>query len=257
MSEIRVLTKNSVDSDSSITSSHGGTVSSIWDKDLGTEWRTQNGNEDSIEVSLEIIFKIGSTETEFATSFIALVGNNFRDFKIERWDSSVSEYVLLTTQDGNTSSNLCITFNYILTSRIKFKITKTILPNREKKLCELLIARQRFVVSEDATVYDLTFTNKVRKVQLGNGSTHQAFTRFTTTRTQRYRAKISWRLLTRLDYDRLLALKNEGVPFVFYPESVQVPKEFFYVNWVNAFTANYTSKFKGAGYDLDMEVEEV
>jgi len=256
--EVRILTANFVDSTSSIVSSHGGTVANLYDRDLQTKWKTSGANSDGTEAILTITFFVGVTETAFGVNSIILIGNNFKAFTLEYWNGS--DYVALpnwTAQTANTETSFCVTFNYTSTSRIRIRATETMKPNREKEICELVIARQRFSLSENPKIYNLTFSQKVKRLELGDGGVIQSFTRFATNRTQRYSVRVSFTLLSRTDYERLYTLKNEGVPFLFYAESYQVPSEIWYVNWVNAWTAKYSVSFKGAGYDVDMELMEV
>jgi hypothetical protein len=57
--------------------------------------------------------------------------------------------------------------------------------------------------------------------------------------------------------DNLKAIKETGLPFLWQPESVSLPQEVYFVHWVNAWDGKYMAAYKGAGYEVTVDVKEV
>jgi hypothetical protein len=57
--------------------------------------------------------------------------------------------------------------------------------------------------------------------------------------------------------DDFKALKEAGQPFLWQPESVTVPEDVYYVHWTNAWDDRYMDNYKGAGYEVVMDLKEV
>jgi len=254
--EVKVLTPNFVDSYSDITSSHGGTTSYLYDMDNCTKFKltSPGGNRDTKEATLEIIFKVGSTETEFLMNCFMLFRCNIREMGFDYW--SGSNWVNLTTVSENTDDYIIRFFGEITTSRVRFRMKKTIDPNQFKEITKLIVARHRFNFPSYSVLNEVG-REKVATLILGDGSEHRAVTKFTPNRSMKYGANLTFEYLTRQEYENLRALKDENSPFLWMPESVYWPEEIYYVNWINPPPVNYSTKKKPNGYTLQMELHEV
>jgi len=252
--EIRIYTKNCIDSDGTIASSHGGTTSYLCDRDNGLLWESSGARRDALPVTLTITFKVNGTETEFEINTLGLLNANIRALKAEYWNGSAYVDLFSNEEDGGIDFTH---FGEITTSRIRLTLTKTVLPNREKQIGEIIIARLRYILESGATSYDLIYRDKQASYQFGNGAQGIAYTRALASRINRYGARVSFEMIPRTDYEKLLSLKDEGEPFLFQPEAVSSPEDIFLVNWTSAFAAKYSTLYKGNGYDLTMEVSEV
>jgi len=256
--EVRILTQNFIDSETVIVSSNGGTTAYLYDRDNDTVWENADifgfSHWDTVEMTLTFTFKVGGVETQFSTDSVILIGNNIREFDIEYYTGG--GYVKIATISENFDQNLFINFGARTTSRIRLKMRKTILPNRRKHIAELIIARNRISLGQNYNLYEIGTREKVAITILGDGTEHRAVTRFNTNRSQKYGCRATFDFLSRFDYNNLLALKNENSPFLWYPESDFKPDEIYLVNWVNTFTAKYTTKSKDNGYTINMELRE-
>lgn len=252
------MTRNCVDADSSITSSHGGVKAYLYDRDNETIWKTEGANRDNVTVTLDITFKIGSVETEFNFNRLMILNTNIKNVLLEKYDSATGLYSQVF-QDliPDTRNYGCWYFGAVLTSRIRITITGTKLRNKEKEIGELIVTRVRRHISRGMTVYDVSYREKQSIYELGDGGMQIAYARAPGLRVGRYHAMAVFSYLTREDFEFLRCIKDEGQPFLWYPESITRPDEVWYVHWVNPFTANYTALFAAPGYTITMELSEV
>ena len=122
--EVRILTKNMVDSDSTITVSHGGTTANLYDRDLETEYTTAGAARDTISATISITFNVGSTETQFTFNALMLFNTNVKTIKLESWNSTTSVWVNQFTR-VLVNNSLCLTFGAIKTSRVRLTLYDT------------------------------------------------------------------------------------------------------------------------------------
>jgi len=254
--EIRIFTKNFVDSDSTFTLSHGGTAANLYDRDIDSKSTTVNCRFDYQTATVDIQFNLDSVETQMTFNSIIMINHNLKSFNVYYWNSTTSAWVKYFGITEFSGEIACYTFGAIKSSRVRIEMMTTQNPNREKHIGELIIARQRFVLPRPET-FSIQHRTKATILELGDGSRHTAYTRFSTNRISKYGATFNFRMLPRSDYENLECLKNEGQPFLWYPESVTRPKEIFYVNWLGEFQAEYSFQYNGAGYNLSMNLDEV
>lgn len=255
--EIRILTPNMIDANSTITLSHGGTALYLYDRDRSNKYVTVGAKRDNIEMSVVIVFKIGTVETPFTLNSFLMMDHNLKSWDLSWWNSTTSTWIPFLGNDNETADPVCFTFGAILTSRIRLKALKTMLPNKEKSIGEIIIARQRFVIGTNPSVYNFNFRQKKRQLEMGNGDLHIAYTQLSKNRITRYGATVGWKFLSPELYYCLMDLKNEGSTFLWYPESVYRPSEIWLVHIISAWVAKYSSEYKGAGYDVTLELQEV
>lgn len=255
--EVQILTKNCIDSDSAITSSHSGSTDYLWDRDNDSKWKSVGANRDDVSAVLQIIFKIGSVETEFRFNRIMILNTNVKDFVLEWWEETDSTWHSVV--DAGISANagyVCFTFGTIKSSRIRLTLKNTQSHNKEKEIGELIITRIRYVLDTGFTNYEFSFVDKSSPYPLGDGGLHIAHVRSPGNRTTRYTARCVFTLLSRNDFEKLRCLKDEGEAFLWYPEAISRPDEVWLVHWVSPLSASYTTTFVGAGYSLMMELAE-
>lgn len=252
--EIKIFTRNFIDSDTTIVSSHGGTTSYVYDRDKETKWTSWDGGDDGTPVTLTFTFNVGSTETEFTLNTLLILNTNIKAVTMEKWSGSA--WVFVFSDEANSDVG-CWSFGAVKTSRIRLTFTTTQSANKEKYAGEIILARLRYVLDTGFSSYELLYREKKAQIDLGDGGQSLAYTRAPGSRTNRYGARCSFQFLSRADYEKLLCLKDEGEPFLWYPEAVTRPGEIWFVNWVTPFSAKYTTLFTGNGYDLTMELQEV
>ena len=254
--EVKIYTANFIDSSSTITSNYSGTTANLYDKDVNNYFETVGSTRDvDKNFQLDITFKIGSTETEMTLNSLILINHNWRDFDFYIYENSAYRKVFSVTE--NQLSHKLYHMGAEKTSRIRIIVSKTILPNREKKIGELIICRLRYYMKENPISVEALYREKKRTFELGDGSRVQSHTRFSTYRCAKWGARISFTMLPVGDISILESIKNEATPFLIQPEANSRPDQIYYVNWVNQFTYKYTMINKNIGFDTTMELEEV
>lgn len=256
--EVQIMSKNCIDSYSTIVSSHGGTVSRLYDRDKSLQWQSSGANRDEISVILTVTFNVVSTETEFTFNRLMILNTNVKDFILEWWKASDSTWhSVVNAGIAENAGYTCFSFGAVKSSRIKLTLVNTQPHNKEKMIGQIVICRVLHVMSEGLTDYRINYSQKISQYEVGDGGLQIAYTRSPGSRVNRYGASATFTLLPRSDYEFLRCLKDEGEPFIWYPEAVTRPDEVWFVHWVNPITAFYTTTFTGAGYTLVMELSEV
>lgn len=255
--EVKILTKNCVDAYSTIVSDHGGTVSYLYDRDSKTKFKSVNGNRDNdTPVQIDITFNVNGVETQFTINQFMMLNTNVKDFVLYWYDSTSLTYKSVV-DDSTSVDYSCHTFGSVYTSRVRLILKTTQKPNHEKEIGDLILARVRHVMSRGMASYQVAFRNKVSQIELGDGGLALAYSRPLGGRINRYGAQCVFNFLNRDDYEFLYELKDDGDPFLFYPESITRPKELWFVHWLNPFAANYMTQFVGNGYSIMMELMEI
>ena len=255
---VRILTKNFLDADTTIVSSHAGTTSYLWDRDVNTLWQTAGfmARRDQTEITLTITFNVGTVETQFTANTIMFLNNNLNFVKLESWNGSAWEEVFQDYVPAASHDHVWY-FGERTTSRMRITMLGTKQENKQKEIGELVIARTRYLMSTGMTSFQANYKQKVSMYEVADGGLRIAYTRAPGSRVARYGAVVTFDRITREDYEFLLALKNEGEPFLWYPESAQYPGEVWLVQWVNPFTAMYSHQMTTAGYTVTMELQEI
>ena len=252
---LRIFTRNFIDSNSTITLSHGGTAARLYDRDKEAKYATSGANRDTISAQIDITFMSGGVETEFTFSALLLLNTNLKELRFQKYVSGA--YVDILSVGENSESVICKTFGAVKTSRVRLIMPNTIQPNKEKQIGQLIIARQRFFINDAMWTYDMLGREKTRRLEMGNGELHIAHTLFAPTRTQRYGARVGWQLASIETLNVIRCLKDEGIPFLWYPESITKPDEIWYVYISSPPAVKYTIHNKLAGYDISLELQEV
>jgi len=153
-------------------------------------------------------------------------------------------------------SNRYIPVTQFGTSALRVGVSVTKTADQEKTIGEFIACGLTFA-PQDLSSYDTKWREKTKEVVLGDGSIHRVITRAVSGRNGRYEARCRWSYLSKAQRDNFKALKEAGQPFLWQPESVNVPEEIYYVHWTNTWDDKYMANFKGAGYEVVMDLKEV
>ena len=175
--EVKIFTRNCVDRFSTITASHGGDTTKLYDRDRNNVYKTVNAKRDDITASLEIIFKVGTTETEFDISHLFLTNTNIGQYTFQKYVGGVFVDIY-SGEIANGQDYLCLQFPVIRTSRIKL-LMKTTQPkfNQEKKIGDIIVTRWRRTLTYGPDQYQMNFRQKVSMYEVGDGGLQMAYTR--------------------------------------------------------------------------------
>lgn len=254
MAEPRIYSRNWVDANSVISSTHGGTTGALFDRGTAVQFVTTGANSDSTTASIYIYFYEGGSAVYKTIDTIFLNNYNWKDWSISYWNGSTWPSVAANSSD--TESNRYIGIGNISVDVIRIDMNKTKVAHEEKSIGEIILCRTNMAV-DDMASYDTKWREKTKEIVLGDGAIHRVITRAVSGRNGRYEARCRWSYLSKAQRDNFKALKEAGQPFLWQPESVNVPEEVYYVHWTNAWDDKYMSNFKGAGYEIVMDLKEV
>ncbi len=256
MSTPKIYSKNYLTPESILTVLSGITSKAyLLDRDRNSKWISQGQGTDGNVVTINVDFYEGSTPVPRTIDTFFMLNTNVKDLSFFYWNgTSMVNYLTVL---GNTAANLVRNFTPVTTTRVYFELIRTQTPNQEKSIGELSIGALKLDLSAGPDQYDIKFREKAKELILGDGAMHQMVIRHSPNRTQKYEARVGFKYITQSLHDQLLALKEEGLPFIWHPEPVDRPQDLFYVHWTSPWKAKYVSSYKGAGFDVDLELKEV
>jgi hypothetical protein len=252
--EPRIYTRNYVDADCSFTSSHGGVTANLFDRNTVSRMVTTGANNDVTIISLYINFIENGVPQTRTIDTMFLLNHNLKNWSYYSYNGAT--YDLLSTHTGYVGTNSIETFTPVATTGILLQCDVTQSANAEKSIGEIIFCAT-VNASQDLSAYDTRWREKTKDIVLGDGSIHRVVTRAVSGRNGRYEARCRYRFLTKSQRDDLKALKETGLPFLWQPESVTVPEDVFFVHWSNSWDDRYMDNFKGAGYEVSMDLKEV
>lgn len=254
MAEPRIYSRNWVDSQSVITTTYGGTTSLLYDRSSVVQFTTTGANSDATAVDIVIEFYEGGVSQTRTVNAFFLLNHNIKTWDFQRWTGSTWTSWQSLSSD-TTSSSYWELPSYAVT-KVKLSVSATQTANQEKSIGEIVVCGLS-LAAEDLASYDTKWREKTKEIVLGDGAIHRVITRAVSGRNGRYEARCRWSYLTKAQRNNLKALKESAKPFLWQPESVNVPEEVYYVHWTNAWDDKYMSNYKGAGYEVVMDLKEV
>jgi hypothetical protein len=256
MTEPKIYTRNYVDGNGTFVCSHGSTfVARLYDFDRFSKYITSGANSDATEMIIEHDFKEAGIAISRTIDSIILLNHNLKDPTTEYWDGS--NWQTFTISSGLTSSHNSFEGGTITTTKIRVRCSTTQSTNQEKYVGEMIACALTLDIGVDFEGYNVTYSRKSYSVALANGGKHRSFVKYAASRSQKYHARIKFRYVSSTKLETLRQLAEAGNAFLWVPEYTTAIQEIFYVNWVNGLTYQYVDKYKGAGFDLDMELEEI
>lgn len=254
MAEPRIYSRNWIDANCVITSTYGGVTSYLYDRSVTPQFVTTGANSDATTVDIIIEFFEGGVSQNRTSGALFLLNHNIKTWDFQRW--SGSSWVSLQSLSADSSTNSYWDLAQYPTSKVKFTMSATKTPNQEKSIGEIVFCSLS-LAADDLASYDTKWREKTKEIVLGDGAIHRVITRAVSGRNGRYEARCRWSYLSKAQRDNFKALKESGQPFLWQPESVNVPEEVYYVHWTNAWDDKYMGNYKGAGYEVVMDLKEV
>jgi len=215
---------------------------------------TSGANSDATTFEVTISFFEGGVSQTRAIDSLFLLNHNLKTWTLYYWNGS--SWVSATSQAADATASRYSTFGSVSTTQVKLSATATMTTNQEKAIGEIVLCGVA-LAADDLSSYDTKWREKTKEIVLGDGAIHRVITRAVSGRNGRYEARCRWSYLSKAMRDNFKALKEAGQPFLWQPESVNVPEEVYYVHWTNAWDDKYMSNYKGAGYEVVVDLKEV
>ena len=258
--EPKFFKRSFVNKASILTASTGqATVGRIRDRDNELQFSTAGSN-DAIQEAITIEFKSAGLDILRDIDFLAVLNHNLANFSFEH-DIGAG---FVTTPGATVVGE---TLNYTLLPIAKISGVKALRilmdtvqggANNDKRVGEILALETLYDPpdGEAPSRLGIDFEPVAKVTPMWDQGTKVNLLRWAGNRTERYSARIGFDLTAKSNYDLLRAVLKQA-SFVIQPEPTQRPDEFYQVTAVRGgHPANYTSRFKGAGYSHSIVVEE-
>ncbi len=259
--EPKFFSRNRIDRNSILIASTGqANAVRIFDRDKDHIYESV-GSTNSIQETIEAQFKSGGLDFFQDVDFLAVLGHNLEDFKFQH-DAGAG----FIDTPGATVVGASTNFTLLPIANVKAGKIKLVMDTvqassgtLEKQVGQVLVLKRLLELPTDEAPdrLGIDFQQVARTTRMLDEGTIINQLRWTGNRTERYRTRISFRLLSKANYDSLRELVKTAVFFI-QAEPVQRPDEFFFVTHVRGgFPSEYTTLFKGNGYTISLNLEEV
>jgi len=263
-SEPIILTKNYINSAASFSvSSGGGNISLAYDRDKNSQWSSSGAASDSTPVTIQVTLAASTTFDSFI-----LINHNVKSYIVQYWTGSAWSTFITNTTDASQSATFnasqygnlpsaIAAFSAVTTTQILISLYSTQIANQEKVIGEIVCAAVQINPLQDMAVYEVKPRVKQKVKILGDGSIQYATVFWSPTQSQKYEAQITWKNLPYTQLASFQTLKQSGLPFLWYPESITRPDDIYYVNWDDAIQWKYSAFYKFAGIEITLYLREV
>lgn len=256
MAEPIMFTKNYINADDSFTVFSGASSwANAYNRDPDSLWQSSGAGTDGTGVQIDITFYEGSTAINRTIDRLILLNHNLKNFTIYYWDGSTYQTWLAVTGESRTSAVYELDSRTVAKARIISTDTQTV--NQEKAIGEAILCAELLDIGTDMQSYDVQYREKSKTLMMGDGSMQRILVYWSPHRTGKYEAKVKFNMISKAVRDALIAIKEAGLPFLWYPESEADVVRLFYVHWSNTLKWKYSSQYKDAGFDMDMDLKEV
>jgi hypothetical protein len=256
MAEPIIYSKNYIFRDCTFTLSHGDAVGGyLYDRDPNSVWISDGADDDATQISIQVDFYEGGVAQDRTIDRFFLINHNLKTWTLEYWNGST--WVTLTSESADAAANTFKTFAATTTTKIRLTATATQIVDAEKYIGEMIACSLALTIGEEMAQYDTQFREKTKELVMGDGSIHYQITRHSPYRTQKYGARVRFNYLSASTLADLQEIKEAGQSFLWQPESSNRPQDIYYVHWTGPFDAQFSSLYKGSGYNLSLTLKEV
>jgi len=257
--EPKIFTKNYINGDDTFTVSHGSaTIARCYDRDSISQFISAGANSDSTTVTIEAEFYEGSDPAPNRVfDHLIMLNYNLKDWKLQYWTGAAWADITETIFTTDTENNRVISFAAKTAAKVKLIANKTKVANEEKKVGEFIVCNLTHTFSQELSEYREAWDEKTSDYELADGTQERAFVKWTDNRLGKYGCRWTTRAVTPTERDLLFAVKEDGNPFLWQPESTQRPYRIFYVHWMSKWAERYFTNYKGTGLNVSGTFREV
>jgi len=249
--EPKIYRKNYINGDCTISvSSNPSFKSRLYDFDIDATWDSSGQNDDTNLCSIVVEFPVATRLDHFI-----LLNHNLKNPLVYAWDGA--DWVLIALATNVAASTTVMVSDSTTTTKIMLLDYDTQTVNAEKSIGDFIATELWVDPGVDLSSYDVTYEEKGFSIMLADGSLHRSVIHSTPTRTSKYTARVRFDYLSKTTLDLFGAIKEAGGVLVWQPESITQPEIIYQVNWTNGLRYRYISTYKGAGFQLDMDLREV
>ncbi len=234
----------------------------IVDGDPESYWHSAVGG-DAITETLIASVQLRSALVNRPVDMICLQNINLKNFKLEYSTGGVT-YLTVPGFDysvgtaDNDQSDLIKTFSEITPDHYRLTMYRTIVADEVKKVGGIIASLSTVQITTGGMVkYDRKHREELRSLKMGDGSRSDEAIRRSAVSYEHYGAAVEIELLSKAERDAMRGIKRTGAPFVFVPEPYDSPRDAFGCLFKGVWDDRFTSQYKGTGYTVGFNVEEV
>lgn len=201
---------------------------------------------------VEVQFYEGSVALDRTINAIALQNINLKEFKLQ-YENTGGEWadVIGASWTDNSATSLLQEFSDITTGRMRLVIESTQTANQEKKIGELFLIENLYDLTDAMDTYRPTRISKWGDFRLANFENAEWWIK------EKYKATVGLRRISLTELNALKAVYDLHEEFVWIPEPESRPDEIYLVTWKPPWSEPYSSLYKGLGYNVTLNLEEV
>lgn len=235
----------------------------IIDGDPESYWHSATGDDNTAE-TLDISFQQREAPISRSIDLVVMQNINLKNFVLEYSNTGGAPFTTVPGFDYNTGfadnalPDLIKTFTPITANILRLRMFKTFIADDLKRVGGLIAALGTLqLVTGGMAKYDKKFRENMRSVKLGDNGRSDELIKRSATSYEHFGASVEITLATRTERDAIRAIKRDGRPFIFIPEPFDVPRDVFSCLFKGAWADSYQSSYKGAGYQIGFNIEEV
>jgi hypothetical protein len=256
MAEPKIYKKNYVSPGCVLSISSGSATGvKLYDRDIASKWISSGANNDATTVTIQVDFYEGLVAIQRTIDTLILINHNLKNWLYDYWDGSAWQNLYTNAADAATTR--VVSHTQVTTYKVRITVTATQSTNAEKFIGEMVSTLLQLDIGQDFASYKPGYRSKMKELMLGDGSITRVFIRPTPNRVQKYGARATLKYISDATVATFYSIKESGDPFLWYPESTRRPTEIFYCHWANDWDAQYSSGFKGSGWDINLDLKEV
>jgi len=246
-----IMSKNYVNVDD-VFSLSSGSSASLYDWNRDTNWLSVGSN-DGVNETIEITFYEGSDTINRTIDRFIVLDTNIKDFYLEYYDGSWHT-IAATDLDANADSNIYISFASVTASKVRFNMLKTITPNEDKYISELIIALSTYQLVDLLSTRKRNDISQEISLRLGTGMLKKE--RF----YSKYAQDISLEFTSKTQRNSLKDIYNANDPFIFIWSADDLDDDeggIYYVIWEGGWEQEQVYKGSHITYEITMRLREV
>lgn len=263
------LSKNYVNRDShkagDLVVSTGDSVKNrLYQMDFTAQW-TSAGSSDATTETITIGLYQGSSQISRTIDFLALYNINLKNFVLEYSNDNGITWTTVTgfnyaqgTADYADDDLVVALAASITANKLRLTMTRTQTANAEKLVGGIVAALATMQSTNAMSKYEPNREENRRDVRMADGSISYGVQYRADNSFEFYDCKVGWRFVTAAELATFVSVKNTVEPVLWYPEPGDVVRGIYLARIrPKSFKYPYSSTYKGAGFDVDFDVEEV
>jgi hypothetical protein len=258
------FSKNIINSeqDEFILTTNGDIVDWCLDYNKNTKWIGEYTS-DALDEIIEIHFKNSDGYNEPRTfDALMLFEMNLKAYKIQyqNWLGSVWGNwtdITETIETINSEKNKIVTFNSINAWRVKIFMDSTFPADNHKTIRDFILCEEKFICTMPMDIYNVKNNAKIINQRMYNGAGYGIKS------YDKYAAKIGFKQISEIERNKLKEIYDKYNNFIWIPEPYDQNEDdyklsdFYLVKWLSPWNEKYFTVIKGAGYNIDINYEEI